>query len=133
MQNNNAENIKLLLGAGAEVNGRGHFEWTPLMEAVSSAAGAAAGVLLAAGADLEAKGKKGETALFMAVRRHCQGWTALMTSASINLDKERREEFIRILLDAGADVSAEDDDGKTVKTIMQKSPIFKDNVLLQRL
>lgn len=56
-----------------------------------------------------------------------------MTAASINLNKERREEFMRILLEAGADVTAEDDDGKSVKIIMQKSPIFKDSALLQRL
>lgn len=153
--------VKLLLGAGADVNVRDGSENTPLLAAVYQKEDSpyldgdiieTVRFLLDNGADVHAVGLRNQGVIFNAAvfanvrllklllaygadvdRRDCQGWTALMTAASINLDKERREEFIRILLDAGADVSAEDDDGKTVKTIMQKSPIFKDNVLLQCL
>ena len=161
MQNNNAENIKLLLGAGADVNVRDGSERTPLLAAVYQKEDSpyldgdlieTVRFLLDNGADIHAVGLRNQGVIFKAAvfanvrllklllaygadvdRRDCQGWTALMTAASINLEKEQREEFMRILLDAGADVSAEDDEGKTVKTIMQKSPIFKDNVLLQCL
>ena len=151
--------VKLFLEAGTKVDIRNGSGKTPLQAAVcrnennpglDGDIAETVRFLLDNGADVNAADDKGQNAVFDAAlfanvrllkllleygadvnRRDAWGRTALMLAASIHFDKERREEFVRILLNAGADVAAADDDGITATFIMQKNPLFKDSLLLQ--
>jgi hypothetical protein len=96
---------------------------TPLMEAAKKGDTEKVQALLAQGADVNAKGNDGFTALIMAARyghtdivqallakganvnaKHDRGWTALITAAW-----EGHTDIVQALLTQGADVNAKDD------------------------
>ena len=60
----------VLLKAGADVNLRDRYGYTPLMEAVRYKAFENVKALMAAGADVSARASNGETALSIAMREH---------------------------------------------------------------
>ncbi len=101
--------VQALLAAGSDVNARSEGGETPLMWAGS---GPAAEALLAAGADPSARDTAGRTALIGAATRrtvprvpmtHVPGTRAVGDLAGL----------VRVLLAAGSDVNARDDDGRT--------------------
>ena len=63
-----AEEVRALLGRGADVNAADRDGWTPLMEAASKGHAAVVRLLLDAGADASARSKAGWTALRAAAR-----------------------------------------------------------------
>ena len=87
--------VAALLDAGADVNARGDFGWTPLHRAaVVNTNPAKVAALLDAGANLETRGENGMTPLHRAAFR---GNPAV----------------VEALLDAGADIAARDENGDT--------------------
>ena len=111
-----AENLQVLLRAGADVNARSEDGGTALMWAAGYGALVArfgtrtAGnvkVLVDAGADMNARREDGSTALMLAAR---YGTTA---------------ENVKVLLDAGADGFVKDKDGKTAWDYAQDNEALK--------
>jgi len=90
-----AESVRLLIGAGADVNLADRFGTTPLTYAVMSKNDDAAERLLAAGADPNA--------------RNCRGFTALHAATL----RGYVPPLLQVLLDNGANRDARDDQGKT--------------------
>jgi ankyrin repeat protein len=123
-----AEFVKVLIEAGADVNTADAEGRTPLMLASGWYDAWVIRSLLAAGASINAKDRKGQTALMYAFQnigptdvslftragasineRDAIGWTALMYAAF----KYFADEEMKALIDAGADVSAVNDEGQT--------------------
>ncbi len=91
-----AADISRCLKAGADVNARDEYGWTPLhAAAIFSTSPAIVTVLVKAGADVNARAENGWTPLYVAAG---QSTTPAMVTA---------------LLDAGADPAARDEWGKT--------------------
>jgi ankyrin repeat protein len=93
---NKADRLALLLRDPDAINRHSHDGWTPLALAAHFGARASAKLLLAAGADLSVRSKNptGNTPLHAAVAG-------------------KRHELVELLVEAGADVNAQDADGWT--------------------
>jgi ankyrin repeat protein len=123
-----AEFVKVLIEAGADVNTADADGMTPLLLASQWYDAEVIRSLLAAGASINAKDKKGQTALIHAYQngrptdvslftragaslkeRDAKGWTALMYAAYRHFPAEE----MKALIDAGADVSAVNEEGQT--------------------
>ena len=91
----NIEAVKQHLAAGVDVNGKGDFFGrTPLLHAVSGGHKEVAELLIAAGADVDAKDNT--------------GWTPLQMAAS-----NGHKEIVELLIAKGADVNVKNNDGYT--------------------
>ena len=82
------EQITALIKAGADVNAKDNYAWTPLMYAAMNPRPEVIAALVKAGADVNAKSKDGETPLMIAAAKNS------------NLD------VIAAMVKAGADVNA---------------------------
>ena len=128
LENSNTEKLKLLLEAGADVNVKNTYGYTPLMKAAFYGKLEVVKLLLESGADIEAKDKFGWTSLMVAAfygklevvkllleagadieAKDEDGWTPLMKATNFS----KNTEVVKELLDAGADVNAMNDDGYT--------------------
>jgi hypothetical protein len=85
--------VELLLGKGAQVDGRSKANWSPLITAASAGRTEIAALLLERGAEMEATAQ--------------EGWTALMWAARFE-----KAETVRFLLEKGADLNAVSIHGK---------------------
>jgi ankyrin repeat protein len=108
----NAEAVKALLAAGADVNARGEYGFTALMAAAKCYTEAVK-ALLAAGADVNAKDADGNTALMAAAKK---GRTP--------------PETVKALLAAGADINAKNNKGETALMILEKRSPHNDIIQL---
>lgn len=126
----NEDQVKSLIKSGAEVNFK-HGGWTVLMFAAREGNLRIAEVLVENAADINAKGREGETALTISAEgghvevakvlltkganvnaRTDHGNTALMYSAQYGHPR-----FVKLLLDSGADVKLKDKDGDTALSL----------------
>ena len=95
--------VRNLLSDGADVNARNEQEWTSLMVAASEGYTHIVDVLLNQGADVNAQSSTGETPLMLSAR-----WGHLSIVPML-------------LIDAGADPSLKNKDGKTALTIAKET------------
>ena len=93
VRNGDINDVKLLLGKGADINTKDNDGWTALHYATRHQTTEMAQLLLDRGADINAKDN--------------DGWTALHCAAVY-----KNTEMVQLLLDKGADVNAKTDIGK---------------------
>jgi hypothetical protein len=91
----NIEAVKQHIAAGTDVNTKGWDDWTPLHFALQLDHKEIAGLLIAKGADVNAK-------------ENLWGWTPLHYAA-----RSGEKEIIELLIAEGADVNVKDYDGET--------------------
>jgi hypothetical protein len=132
--------LKSLLAAGAPVDQRGAFDWTPLHQAVIAGKTAAAALLLDRGADPNARGQFDMTPLHWAAMKGSAELVGLLARRGGRTDTRNvygmtplhdaaNEDAAKALLAVGAKVSAQDERGMTplhtaraplvVKTLME--------------
>ena len=107
-QEGHADMVRLLLGAGADVDAGTKEDggWTALMFAAMEGRVDIAKILLDAGAHINAVRETGEL----------KGWTALMSAIL-----EEHEEMVAFLIAAGADINATDSDGFSALALARKT------------
>ncbi len=108
--------VQEFLDLGADVNARGEYGLTPLMNAALWKSNPEViSLLLKAGAEVNAKDE--------------HGWTPLMSAAKYN----RNPEVISVLLKAGADVKAKDNEGKTALDYAKDNEDIKGTQAMKKL
>ena len=107
--------VKALIEAGADINGQDEDGTTPLMEAAYRGDGQVVHELIRAGASATAKNKKLQTALHLAI------------SSSRWAYRKGRSSIVKALIEAGADVSGQDEDGTT--PLMQAACGYDDQMV----
>lgn len=119
----NAETVKLLIAAKADVNARSKTASTPLLEAIRHGDLDIVKLLVAAGADAEAKDEKGNTPLSLAGKAG-ESFVAVLTAAGAKEDGRTHLQRavatgdvkrVKALLKGGADVN-ETGPGRTTAT-----------------
>ena len=94
--------VKALIEAGADINGQDEDGTTPLMEAAYRGDDQKVQELIRAGASVTAKNKKLQTALHLAISSRSR-WAQWEAHSSV----------IKALIEAGADINGQDEDGTT--------------------
>lgn len=147
--NGHVSTISTLLSHNAQIEARTKNGLTPLLcarENVSTSRTNVMRVLLSAGANLDAKDEKGNTALHQAVSHSRPDWVKLLLSSTPNLEiqnnigetsllravdfypssyAEKVLETVQLLLDAGADTKPTDEKGQTAVLIAIKAIALK--------
>ena len=147
--NGHVSTITTLLSRNAQIEARTKKGLTPLLcarENVSTSRTAVMHALLSAGANLDARDEKGDTALHQAVRRSRPDWVEFLLPFPPNLEIRNNTgetallcatdfpaltyakdilKTVQLLLDAGADVKAADDKGQTADLIAIKAMALK--------
>ena len=110
------EGVRAALDAGADLEARDEYGWTPLLLAARfNENPEMVQALLDAGADLEARNE--------------YGWTPLMYAAEYNSNPE----VLQVLLDAGADATAKNGEKETAWDLIQDNEALKDSKAYWRL
>jgi ankyrin repeat protein len=132
-----------LLAAGADVNGRDDERGvTPLFFAVATGHRTLVGILLAKGADINAKGYEGVTPLYIAAKLDRTEVAELLVAHGAEVDSRTKSghtpltmaatqgnrEIVELLIISGADVNVRDITGKTpllwaIAGVMLASPL----------
>ncbi len=105
-QNDYHEVVKILLDAGAPMDARKLYGVTALMDAAENCSVRSVEVLLKHGAEATTVDENGQNALMYAAGEGSP------TGRHENLEKQARKMF-KLLIDAGIDINAMDDDGET--------------------
>ena len=105
------EDVRRYLDAGGDVNGRFESGDTLLQNAASNLQTEIVKLLVARGADVNAKGSHGYTALHDAVDMECN------TQSREDYSRASELPLTQILIDAGADETLRDDDNETARDI----------------
>jgi ankyrin repeat protein len=107
------ESTKILLDAGADINGATEYGWTPLLTAVNNRNYKLATYLVEHGADVNIANMGGWTPLYLATdNRNIEGGDYPVPEP----DSDQME-FIELLLDKGADVNAQIEENTLQRTI----------------
>lgn len=149
-QNNAIQAANLLINAGADVNAKDNLQDSPYLYAGAEGKLEILKKTIAAGADLKSTNRYGGTALTPAAHHgHVEvvrylvttridldqinnlGWTALLEAVILGDGGRPYQEIVRLLLDAGADRSITDKDGKTPLDHARKSNYTEIIKLLQ--
>jgi hypothetical protein len=118
--------FRAALAAGERLTDVDASGWTPLMYAAGSYSGSLLGTILKAGADVNARSTRGETALMASAVTGMADEDLLNAGADVNavnnvgmtalmlLVQRGHQDEIKMLLRAGADVRKKDSEGRTV-------------------
>ena len=118
-----ATSLQSLIEAGADVNARDNDSRTALMHAARTFGSIGAiKPLLDAGADVNARDNDGKTALMQLARRHIPASNPILEPEEVQEQIAQTNAAIKLLLDAGADVNARDNDGQTA--LMHTADLF---------
>ncbi len=126
-ENGDAELVKLLIAAGANVNKANEYGWTPLYWAAWNGHKECVEQLIAAGADVNKAEKDGSTPLYMAAYEGRTECVKLLIAAGADVNKANKNgeiplcwaaykghaECVKLLIAAGADVNKADRWGQT--------------------
>jgi ankyrin repeat protein len=116
------ESARYLLEAGADINQASEYGWTPLLTATNNRHYKLATYLLEQDADPNIPNKGGWTPLYLATdNRNIEGGDYPVPKADLD-----SLEFIRTLLDYGADVDARVKDNTLTRTIFTMQWLFED-------
>ena len=129
---NNAALVRELIGRGANVNAKDAIQDSAFLYAGAEGFNEVLQLTLAAGADVASTNRYGGTALIPASEHgHVEtvrillaagvpvnhvnnlGWTAMQEAVLLNDGGPRQQETVRLLLEAGADPSIRDPEGRT--------------------
>jgi ankyrin repeat protein len=110
---NSLETVKALLAAGADINQTSHYGWSPLLVAAQNRFYQLGAYLLEHGADPNTANNGGWTPLYLAVdNRNIEGGDYPVRKGDMD-----HLDFIKKLLDKGADVNARVKDSTETRTV----------------
>jgi ankyrin repeat protein len=119
---NDLESASLLIDAGARVNQTTEYGWTPLLTATQNRNYALGMYLLKHGADPNIANKGGWSPLYLATdNRNIEGGDYPVPAGDLD-----HLQFIKALLDAGADVNARATDSTETRTIFTMQWLYED-------
>ena len=129
--NDDIDSVKAFLASAPEIDiGRGNAHGlTPLMAAVNNGFLELASILIAEGADVDAKAASGHSALLIAIAKQSVPMANLLLNNGSDVDVSDDSgltplmyaiddvELVKLLLDNDADVNLQDNDGRTALTL----------------
>ena len=116
------ESARALLDAGARVNQQSEYGWTPLLTAVNNRNYRVAALLIERGADVNLANKGQWTPLYLATdNRNIEGGDYPVPKADMD-----HLEFIRLLLEKGANPNARNKDNTLTRTIFTMQWFLED-------
>jgi ankyrin repeat protein len=119
---NDLDSVKALLAAGADINQTTGYGWSPLLVATQNRYYKLAGFLLENGADVNLTNKGGWTPLYLATdNRNIENGDYPVRQPDMD-----HLEFIKILIDKGADVNARMIDSSQTRTVFTNQWLSED-------
>jgi ankyrin repeat protein len=116
------ESARILVAAGADLNQQTHYGWTALLTATHNRNYALASFLLDHGADPNIANKGGWTPLYLATdNRNIEGGDYPVRAGDLD-----HLDFIKKLIDRGADVNARAKDSTETRTIFTMQWLYED-------
>jgi len=142
-----AADVRRCLAAGAKVNVRDEFGWTPLHRTAAHGTTDTIAALIEAGADMEARDRSGWTPLHRTAAHGTADTIAALIEAGADMEARDRSgrtplhiaaeygtaETVAALIDAGADPGARDRNGRFPADLAEDNPEVKDHDIFRVL